>query len=336
MNILYLIGNGFDLAQGLKTSYKDFYDYFCSIPPVNFVEQKMIEEIKGDHYEKWSDLEVALGNFTDEIDSKDEFEAAYYDLCNRLREYLIEQVKDFSPSNFIIDKYIGDLVRPDSYLSAREQYSYAEFFGQFSDSRNIKIVSFNYTDTIDKCLDFNNPDRKLPSANYSYQRYPIVKVHGTLGTSYLLMGVDNKSQIANPLYAEDENVWDYLVKPFSNLEIGTRVDDFVSDSIKYADLIIAMGLSFGVTDQTWWKKIGARLKANSNIMILLFVHVNNLPSDARQVQPIKRRIKKEFLGKCGIEEESSQAVYSNKIVVCVNQGLFSPNTYFPQEDRKGL
>ena len=27
MNILYLIGNGFDLAQGLKTSYNDFYNY---------------------------------------------------------------------------------------------------------------------------------------------------------------------------------------------------------------------------------------------------------------------------------------------------------------------
>lgn len=27
MNILYLIGNGFDLNLNLKTSYKDFYNF---------------------------------------------------------------------------------------------------------------------------------------------------------------------------------------------------------------------------------------------------------------------------------------------------------------------
>ena len=27
MNVLFFIGNGFDKAQGLNTSYKDFYKY---------------------------------------------------------------------------------------------------------------------------------------------------------------------------------------------------------------------------------------------------------------------------------------------------------------------
>lgn len=30
MKILYIIGNGFDLNLQLKTSYKDFYDYYKS------------------------------------------------------------------------------------------------------------------------------------------------------------------------------------------------------------------------------------------------------------------------------------------------------------------
>lgn len=31
MQILYIIGNGFDLNLGLKTSYKDFYDHYKSV-----------------------------------------------------------------------------------------------------------------------------------------------------------------------------------------------------------------------------------------------------------------------------------------------------------------
>ena len=31
MNILYLIGNGFDLSLGMKTRYEDFYEYYCTL-----------------------------------------------------------------------------------------------------------------------------------------------------------------------------------------------------------------------------------------------------------------------------------------------------------------
>ena len=27
MNVLYILGNGFDKAQGMKTSYPEFYEY---------------------------------------------------------------------------------------------------------------------------------------------------------------------------------------------------------------------------------------------------------------------------------------------------------------------
>ncbi|QZT37063.1 bacteriophage abortive infection AbiH family protein [Halosquirtibacter xylanolyticus] len=31
MNILYILGNGFDLQLGLKTSYNDFYNYYTKL-----------------------------------------------------------------------------------------------------------------------------------------------------------------------------------------------------------------------------------------------------------------------------------------------------------------
>ena len=31
MNVLYILGNGFDKAQGMKTSYPEFYQYLMEI-----------------------------------------------------------------------------------------------------------------------------------------------------------------------------------------------------------------------------------------------------------------------------------------------------------------
>lgn len=335
MNILYLIGNGFDLAQGLKTSYQDFYKYLCKQTPKNRVEAQMIEHIKGEECEKWSDLEFALGQFTKDITDKDEFEEFYYDLCEQLRTYLIDQVKSYTPSKEIIDKYIKDLVRPDYYLSEREKLEYAAHFNRYTGERIVTIVSFNYTDVIDKCLDRYNNDRKLPSSGIPYQLRTIEKIHGTLGTPYLLMGVNDEKQIDNLEFAKDEGVLDYLVKPRSNYEIGTRIDERFFAYIKEAHLIVTMGLSFGETDNVWWEAIGDRLKRDNDLIILLFVYERDLPTDERRKQPIKRRVKRDFLTKCGINKDN-QFAFESRIYVCVGYGLFSPNVHIYQDNRKGI
>lgn len=42
MNILYLIGNGFDVSLGMKTRYADFYDAYCAQAEEN-VNSKVCE-----------------------------------------------------------------------------------------------------------------------------------------------------------------------------------------------------------------------------------------------------------------------------------------------------
>lgn len=335
MNILYLIGNGFDLAQGLKTSYQNFYEYLSRQTPKNRIEAQMIEQIKGDECEKWSNLEYALGQFTKDITDKGEFEEFYYDLCEQLRIYLIDQVKSYNPSKEIIDKYIKDLVRPDYYLNEREKFEYAAYFNRYTGERIVTIVSFNYTDVIDKCLDKYNSERKLPTSGIPYQLRTVEKIHGTLGTPYLLMGVNDEKQIDNPEFAKDEDVLDYLVKPRSNFEIGTRIDERFTTYINEAHLIVTMGLSFGETDKIWWKVIGNRLIRDNDLIILLFVYERGLPTDERRKQPIKRKVKRDFLTKCGINKDN-QSAFESRIYVCVGSGLFSPNVLIYQDDRKGL
>lgn len=335
MNILYLIGNGFDIAQGLKTSYQDFYNYLVTQKPINAVAAQMIQAIKGEEYEKWSDLELELGKFTAKVSDKATFEVFYFDLCSKLKKYLKDQVDTFNPETHIIEKYIRDLVRPDNYLTNRERQIYADYIRRFTDTRRIVIVSFNYTNVVDKCLDIFNSERILPFRSFEYKLGRLLNIHGTLETPYLLMGVNDESQISNPIFSKDEDVQDYLVKPKSNYELGTEMDDQVAGGIDNANLIIAMGLSFGATDQVWWKRIGQRLRQTTPLRIIIFAHEDYLPEDERLQQRIKRRIRRDFLSKCEIEVDA-QSLYQENIMVCLNKGLFSPDTIIFNDERIGI
>lgn len=67
MNILYILGNGFDIAQGMKTSYPDFYQHLKNN---NNNNSKLLQQVLEDINENktlWSDMEIALGKFTSKI-----------------------------------------------------------------------------------------------------------------------------------------------------------------------------------------------------------------------------------------------------------------------------
>ena len=74
---MYLIGNGFDLNLGLRSSYKDFYDYYKSQENDSSVIKGFKSNISN-ILDKWSDLELALGEYTKAITSIDEL-AGYLD-----------------------------------------------------------------------------------------------------------------------------------------------------------------------------------------------------------------------------------------------------------------
>lgn len=62
MKILYIFGNGLDIAQGLATRYSDFYKYLES-KEGSFLLDEMKDSISSTT-ELWSDMEVGLGVFT--------------------------------------------------------------------------------------------------------------------------------------------------------------------------------------------------------------------------------------------------------------------------------
>ena len=120
MNIVYLIGNGFDINIGLKTRYKDFYDYYLALDSSGDNEhvKKLKEHLKetlstDDKY--WSDLEIALGAYTTNFSSLEELELAYNNINDRFREFIqtIEEEK-LDISKFNIEKLKKSLAHPEN------------------------------------------------------------------------------------------------------------------------------------------------------------------------------------------------------------------------------
>lgn len=97
MNVLYIIGNGFDKAQGMNTSYPDFYKYLRTLPNNdNPLLGKLINSIS-DRYELWSDMEKGLGLFTKEVENSEDFDTLYFYLSDKLQEYLKKEEDSFTP-----------------------------------------------------------------------------------------------------------------------------------------------------------------------------------------------------------------------------------------------
>ena len=83
MNITFMIGNGFDLGLGMKSSFKDFFaEYHKNSANKDESIKQLSEHISADE-DTWSYFEKQLGEYTVEFD------------CDTVKN-LYAQIKDFT------------------------------------------------------------------------------------------------------------------------------------------------------------------------------------------------------------------------------------------------
>lgn len=120
MNIVYLIGNGFDINLGMKTRYTDFYQtYLKKESKSNFVEK-----LKSDIFsnvQNWSDLELALGQYTSAFSNLSEFDEVFDDLINSLCDYLEEEYEKYDFDSLDVGQFFKDLCGFDRFLSVADR-----------------------------------------------------------------------------------------------------------------------------------------------------------------------------------------------------------------------
>lgn len=126
MNLLFVIGNGFDLQLGLPTSYSDFYKYYISRPS----QSEVISRLKGEisqNQQNWSDLELALGKISANYSDVDTFCEVYDDIQTELQRYLLKLDELMQAGTLTINSDEGSLKigiqSPEKYFSKEVQES---------------------------------------------------------------------------------------------------------------------------------------------------------------------------------------------------------------------
>lgn len=239
MNVTFMIGNGFDLNCGLRTSYINVYEGYCKTESTSNVIATFKKSIDG-NYNTWADFELGMRDYMTNLDSEEDFLSCFYDF----QEYMIDHIKGE-------EKRFSTLFDNTEKLYERAckevENSYRLFYTGIS--RNIDnkfsleiltskkaFICFNYTNTLDILLKKGEP---------------VIHVHGTL-TNDPIVGIDNEAQfLKNLKFIPSPRLKRAFIKPILNEACDTSRVSAARKAINEADVICIYGLSLGESDLTW-------------------------------------------------------------------------------------
>ena len=143
--ILYVIGNGFDIAHGIKSQYRDFAGWVkesYNQQLINMMDMLFINE-----HDLWSDIETALGEYREDEILECLKPKGGIDYDHPMRSIAaIEDMPDcmFKPVlNEFLERF-ADWVNSIEILQARRMNEMPEL------EKQSKYLTFNYTETLEK------------------------------------------------------------------------------------------------------------------------------------------------------------------------------------------
>lgn len=168
---VFIIGNGFDLDLGWKTRYKDFVDSDYWPLKENNPNCDMARYlVESTNVDRWFDLEAILKSYAldtpfNQFDADPKDEAFFTDLKQSLIAYLkTEEVKTIDERSLAIQ--VLKAVIDNGYFTS--------------------IYTFNFTDL------YKIAEKANLHSNFDYE-----SVHGTLGNSSIILGVDDQCKLRN-------------------------------------------------------------------------------------------------------------------------------------------
>lgn len=211
---VFIIGNGFDLDLGWKTSYKDFVD--SDYWPLKDKEPycPMAEYLKErTEVDRWYDLEVLLKEYASEKPHNHEEanprdEEFFNELRNCLISFLKEAVKENVNSESMAINVLKAIVANGYFTS---------------------VFTFNYTDLYD-----------IAERVGIHARFDFESVHGCLARNSIILGVNDNAQ----LHAG----YSYLRKVFSE----HYTSHSIRYALQECDEVVFFGHSLGENDYPYF------------------------------------------------------------------------------------
>ncbi len=333
-NILFLIGNGFDLNVGLKTSFKDVSKIYLNSSSDKPYINEFKKEIK-EYPDLWSYFEKQFGLYAEKFSLKNVDE--YHDCLKDFRGVLINHLRQ-EESRINYDLHEDEIISVFkksimNVYSSLEEESKNIISSLVSPQNSVvyNFITFNYTNILEKCLSLLKPSifiRKtsLPTGHstaYQDSRGEIIYIHGT--TELLpIIGVDNEKQINNTELVQNEGFREIIIKPIANNFIKNLKNQRTKELIFKSQVIIIFGMALGETDGTWWIQIVRWLKSNNNHHLVIFIYdpVYNPINIEDRINNEQKAILQLFKIP-GVEQELEN--YRQQIHISINSDIFKIN-----------
>lgn len=340
MNITFLVGNGFDINLGLNTRYTDFYSTYLSKGHDDILSRAI-----ADNYDRWADLEVALGKVLKDVTPEqiDEFLDSKGKLEGDLAEYLRHEEGRLDLSNKNLPgEFQKNVAGFSKEFTAKEQADFRAWQASVNAAITYRFISYNYTNGLDGVVEKGKTVQSFATHVSGSTRYTdsvgaVHHIHGTLDGD-LILGVNDASQIDNPALQTDSRLVDYIVKAEVNEALGEQRIENAKRIIDESDYIGVYGMSIGDTDLMWWQYILAWLQKKDSRRLVLYVYAD--PSDNPSGQEKLRRInawKDIFLSQSGAHADAAAKVRGQIIVViCSKIFDFSSITVAERDPEKVL
>lgn len=318
MNITFLIGNGFDINLGLKTRYTDFYPYYLSQR-----HDDIISNAIANHYDRWADLELALGQMLREVSTTQisEFLDSKAILEGNLADYLREEQKRIDVTSATTqDELKKNLTCFYGEFSTKDQNAFLNWQRSVAENIFYQFISFNYTNVLDDIIAPLKKVKQFSTHSTSGHVYNdlignIVHIHGTL-FSDLILGLDNEQQIENPQLQKAPELTNYVIKSAINEALGEEKINQAKKIISASNYVCVYGMSLGDTDYMWWKYLLSWLNANSGRRLVLYVYEEATanPSGPEKLRQ-QDKWKNTFLKVSGESQQNIDKLHSQIIVV---------------------
>lgn len=328
MNITFLIGNGFDINLGLKTSYRNFYKYYLEKDRSGILAKGIAEKPR----EYWADLEVALGALTSEItvDDSQQYLNEKEELERELAEYLRRQ-QDKMKLNIraIQNEFERKITSFYEEFSALDKGQFLIWRENVLESIRYQFVSFNYTNTLDRIVEQIPNKRHFGTHDTTETVFydavgSVLHVHGTLNNN-MILGVDSEEQILNQDLQTQSQWTRYMIKARVNERLGTQNIETAIEILNCSDYVCIYGMSLGPTDEMWWKYLMEWIKKKEERRIVLYAYESrgdSLLGEERLRKQDEWRSKLLTVAKVNDEDKT---YIEEKIIVLICSKIFSFN-----------
>lgn len=241
MKTIFVIGNGFDLAHNLKTSYNDFLKSLSEETINNNILLKILSKNKNNC---WSDIEYTYFTLLNNCEDKNYILQKFGILINELTLGKNGGLKNEFSSEILDNNFNKIKGLLENYLQKEQENlklidAYSNLFSTLNDTETL-ILDFNYTNTIYKYL------------NGKGSLIEHIKIHGELSSddNPIIFGYAANEEEAKILsYKNDE----YLMKNIKKLRYlltdnETRLKEMLGMSNNMIDVYV-LGHSCGLSDR---------------------------------------------------------------------------------------